>query len=392
MSVLSGKYLSDKLRKTCEGVKHRLWIASPYIGGWASVRRVLGKSWWNREIDVKLLTDETTSPNGDTLRRFAQKGLIYHLSGLHAKLYIIDETVLLTSANLTGTAFSCRYEVGILLTGRQAESAIKLFESWIAPAKASSFDFATLDRLSRQNRGHAGEDSAGQLPELSSLPPDPGDFGGSKWSSLFLDYESFRDFYRTLASEYAAVQRIWPKLPTNFEVDGFLDFLSRIAGVSKPYSKKEPRKLDQGQRRDAIRTLAKQFQRWAESNNEDGQWRTEHSKIVQDILSLKKIRHLNTAGIRQVLMGLNCMSNDPRRPAMFLKKNTTQAVKEAWTGLLYGTRPLPDRMSACADSLFQFKKSGIQELLGFYDPMTYPLRNKPVNAGLRFFGFDTPAE
>jgi len=356
------------------------------------VRRVLGREWWNRQIDIKLLTDESTNPNGDTLRRFAQKGLIYHLLGLHAKLYIVDDTVLLTSANLTGTAFSCRYEVGTVLTGPEAESSVKLFESWVSPKKASSFNFATLDHLSRRNRGEAGEDSAGQLPQLTTLPPGPGDFGGGKWSSLFLDYEGFRGFYGTLAAEYAAVQRIWPNVPTNFEVDGFLDYLSRVNGASKPYSEEDPRKLDQAQRRSEIRRLAKQFKRWAESNEEDGLWRFEHSQLVQDVLSRQKISSLDAPGIGKVLMGLNCMSNDPRRPSMFLKRNSAQTVREARTALLYSTKPLPDRMSDCAESLLQFKKSGIQELLGFHDPVAYPLRNKPVNAGLRFFGFDTPAE
>jgi hypothetical protein len=57
-------------------------------------------------------------------------------------------------------------------------------------------------------------------------------------------------------------------------------------------------------------------------------------------------------------------------------------------GLLYGTQPDTERMSLCASRLFGFKKSSVQELLGFFAPKDYPLRNATVNAGLRFFGFD----
>jgi hypothetical protein len=33
--------------------KNRLWIASPYIGSWDAVRRVLGKRWWELLPDIR---------------------------------------------------------------------------------------------------------------------------------------------------------------------------------------------------------------------------------------------------------------------------------------------------------------------------------------------------
>jgi hypothetical protein len=390
MNVHSGKHLSTELRKACDSVEHRLWIASPYIGAWKSVRRILGKSWWDKEVDVKLLSDEEANPNGDTLRRFAQRGLIYHLRGLHAKIYIIDNKVLLTSANLTRTAFSCRYESGIFLAGSEAQSAIDLYESWLQPNIARPFDSATLDNLSRRNRGEGGEDGAGPLPQLASLPPDPGDFGGHKLVNIFLEYRRFQTFYDTLAKEYTSVQRLWPSVPLYFEVDGFLAYLFHLDEVSKPYATKAPRNLNGAGRRKEIRTLAKRFKLWAEHKPENGQGRVMHSKLVQDVLSRSKIGSLDAPGIWRVIDGLNCM-NDARLPTMFVKRNTPSSIRKAWTNLLYGTGPLTERMSICAENLSHFKKSSIQELLGFYDPSTYPLRNKPVNAGLRFLGFDIPA-
>lgn len=372
-------------------MERRLWIASPYIGGWTSVRRILGKSWWNREIDVRLLTDESTSPNGVTLLRFAQCGLIYHLLGLHAKIYIIDDRVLLTSANLTGKAFTCRHEVGVFLAGTEAKSAIALFESWVLPGLGRDFDFATLHRLSMRNHRQADEDSMRNLPELWALPPDPGDFGDGMHSQRFIDYPRFLNFYAILAAEYVTVQRIWPMLPLNFEVDGFLEFLDHKLKVSTAYSTAAQRKLSQAERQREISRLAPQFKEWSESDLGDGQWRADHSAIVQELLSRDRIDKLTSSAIERVLIQLNCMSNDRRRPAMFLKRNTASVVRDAWTHLLYDSAPLPERMSRCAERLSYFKESGIQELLGFHDPMKYPLRTKPVNAGLRFFGFDIPA-
>jgi hypothetical protein len=182
-------------------------------------------------------------------------------------------------------------------------------------------------------------------------------------------------------------------MPIYFEVDGFLDFLFRHHRdrISKPFKDEPHRKLNETQRRNEIRTLAQKFKPWAEQNRTDGQWRLTHSKLIQDVLSRDRIKDLSPAGIRQVVEALNCM-NDARQRNRFLTNNSAKSVKQAWTNLLYGKQPLLERRSMCAESLFSFKRSSVQELLGFYDPRTYPIRNLPVNAGLRFFGFDISAD
>jgi len=47
-------------------------------------------------------------------------------------------------------------------------------------------------------------------------------------------------------------------------------------------------------------------------------------------------------------------------------------------------------MSECDGRLRHFGKSSIQELVAFYRPNKFPLRNTNANAGLRFFGYDVP--
>ena len=43
MDFLSGKNLADTLRNACDSAKRRFWVASPYIGGWSEVRRIIGR-------------------------------------------------------------------------------------------------------------------------------------------------------------------------------------------------------------------------------------------------------------------------------------------------------------------------------------------------------------
>jgi len=160
-------------------------------------------------VEVCLLTDETGSPNGETLKRFEQRGPIYHLTGLHAKLYIVDDFVLLTSANLTDTAFTKRHETGVILQGDDAHAAVDLFRAWCLLPSLRLFDWGTLGRLVHRNR-NAGEDGSEALPQLFQLPPDPGDFGSHELTNIFLDYERFLNSYKTLRDAYVSVQRIWP--------------------------------------------------------------------------------------------------------------------------------------------------------------------------------------
>ena len=83
--------------------------------------------------------------------------------------------------------------------------------------------------------------------------------------------------------------------------------------------------------------------------------------------------------------------NDHRVLNRFLHypQNTPSRIKKAWGVLLHHRKALPtDEMARCASSLYGFKKSSVQELLGWYWPNRFPLRNRNVNSGLRFLGYD----
>ena len=126
--IYTGQSLVDCLNDRMINAKQRIWIASPYVGSLKEVQQILGGKWMRSSIEFKLLTDVdagfvrkdtfdalTTSPNTE----------IRTLLSLHAKIYIIDDWCLITSANLTGTAFCRRYEVGTVLD--DIVEAVKLY-------------------------------------------------------------------------------------------------------------------------------------------------------------------------------------------------------------------------------------------------------------------------
>ena len=123
MKLLHGQQLVEELRKLSDSVSKRLWIAVPFIGSPTSIRKILGKKWYDTpSVSVKLLTDVTdlTCIDTETIQLFHDRDETKTLQGLHAKIYIIDDKCILTSANLTNTAFTKRHEIGILLEGVKA--------------------------------------------------------------------------------------------------------------------------------------------------------------------------------------------------------------------------------------------------------------------------------
>lgn len=394
MKLLMGAKLVNELRSLCDGVRKRLWIASPFIGSWTAVRKITGRKWVeNGDVMVRLLTDisDGKNLNPETFKCFRDRGEIKTIKGIHAKIYIIDDCAILTSANLTSTAFSKRYEVGIYLSNEEAQSLISLYNDWWANV-ANDIPSEWVPR--RTAKKEKEETSSENLEIIWELPSDPGD-PISKLTPRFRDYESFLRLYCNFAELYSEVQRLWPNTYLFFETDAFLNYLFHHA-KGKPtqrYRKVKPRNLNRNEKKKKIKKYGSLFKKWLLEGSEDVEtthWREEGSKIIKKLLSKDKIEKLNKEEIKQVVDRLNCMNSMPLAKSMFLnpKNNDIEAIRNAWKNLLCGSAPLQARMSECKNSLKYFGRSSIHELIGYFSPDKYPLRNTNSSAGLRFFGYD----
>ena len=107
----------DTLRDRCDNATRRIWIASPFIGSLKDIQKIIGGKWMRPSIDCRILTDvDAGFIRKDAFEEFSKYQVeIRTLLSLHAKIYIVDDWCLVTSANLTGTAFLCRYEMGVTL-------------------------------------------------------------------------------------------------------------------------------------------------------------------------------------------------------------------------------------------------------------------------------------
>jgi hypothetical protein len=394
MHVEIGHALSTKLRLLADKAAERLWVAVPYVGGWNAVRCVLGSRWLEcDEVRFRLLTDTTNEGwlDRQSVEQMNSHGKIKHLRGLHAKIYIVDDHALVTSANLTERAFARRHEMGVFLSAAESKSVIKTFQDWWD--KAVFPPDGWLKTLSKESHPQDGEEpGVNKLNKLYSLPPAPPD--GQSISSPFRDYKRFMTSYSELADSYIAVgARLFPKAPLHIEVDMFLNYLFHEDGEpSKKFStSSSPRNLTKTQKQLELTKQTRRFKKWAAKRGNAAlseiKKRTNNSSEIRKLLAKDHVNGIGWPDVRKVAKILHCMRRNRTR---FLnsKNNSLARIKNEWEYLLHEPNaPMEVRMTRCFQRLLHFGPSAVQELPGWYDPKKYPIRNANSNAGLRFLGY-----
>jgi hypothetical protein len=396
MKLLYGEQLVKELRKLSDNVKKRLWIAVPYIGSPTAIRRILGKQWFdNPSVSVKLLTDTSDLACIDTeaVRHFYDRGEVKTLTGLHAKIYIIDDNCLISSANLTNTAFSRRHEIGILCNSSEAKQVLEIFIIWWK--KSENVKPNELNKIFSKKRNSKEEQTGSSLPILFSLPEDPGSFV-KNLAKRFLNYDRLVADYEDFAKKYSSIQRIWKNKPLYFEIDGLFNYLYHEAPrtPSKIYQEKKPRKLSQVEQMKEIRKWAKNYKEWNETEKEgdDIEWRMSSSKTLKKLLAPNRIMHLSRIELDEVFRCLNSLNSYPINRTKILnpENNSLRDIREGLNQLVNSDAPLAARMDFC-NGLKNLGSSSMNEIIGFMNPTKYPLINKNSNCGLRFFGYQIRA-
>ncbi len=237
-------------------------------------------------------------------------------------------------------------------------------------------------------------DGAGltSLWDLPSRPPAE-QFAGSKETERTSNYRQFLKNYREISSIYECVQRVWLKAPLFLEVDAFLNYLFHEAD-DRPsfafYGDVPKNKMDADGRLDEITRRAPHFARWCAEHPEEQSDRIDRLVTVQALLQKERINELTWEGARSVADRLHAMGARQLNKYKFLNpsNNSIDAVRLAWSELLFGRDAEDQRIKSCDARLRFFGTSSIQELLGCFYPEKYPLRNSNSDSGLKFFGFD----
>ena len=376
-TILSGQSLVDTLREHCDQATKRIWIASPYIGSFKDVQKIIGGNWMRSHIDFRVLTDvESGFIRHDTYTGFiaSPNTEIRSLFNLHAKIYLIDDWCLLTSANLTGMAFSARHEVGQVVSA--PEQVVKLFDQWWKKAQAVSSLPPSPSKTVTDKEDSTKYKVLYKLPKYTSGASD----------QFLKKCDQFKEF----ASLYESVtgrnqQMVDDGFTLYEEVDYFFNFLyhNHPDKPSKEYTK-EVRSLTSREVKQEIRRYFKIMS----YESEKEQWRLNRRNRIRELLPFKTDSSPRKEKIKEVLECLHCLHSRPLNKTKILSENDPRSIARAWNRLIQAPSINSQLIEEVIGEIKYFGISSASELIAWYYPEKYPMINLNSESGMRFFGFD----
>ena len=373
--ILSGQHLINALREHCDQAKERIWIASPYIGNFKDVQKIIGGNWMRSHIDFRVLTDvESGFIRHDTYTGFiaSPNTEIRSLFNLHAKIYLIDDWCLLTSANLTGMAFSARHEVGQVVSG--IEQVVTLFDQWWKKAEIVSSLPPSPSKTITNKEDSTKYKVLYKLPKYTSGASD----------QFLKECDQFKEF----ASLYESVtgrnqQMVDDGFTLYEEVDYFFNFLyhNHPDKPSKEYTK-EVRSLNS--REEEIRHY---FELMSYESKKE-RWRLDRRNRIRELLPFKAGSSPRKEKIEEVLDCLHCLHSYPINKTKILSENDPRSIARAWNKLINAPFINAQLLEEVIGEIKNFGMSSACELIAWYYPKKYPMINRNSESGMRFFGFD----
>ncbi len=375
--IYTGQSLVDCLNEKMAHAKQRIWIASPYVGSLKEVQQILGGKWMRSSIEFKLLSDVdagfirkdtfdalTTSPNTE----------IRTLLSLHAKIYIIDDWCLITSANLTGTAFCRRYEVGTVLD--DIVEAVKLFNEWWKLGSAVTAISTKASKAILDYQDGKQFNKKCKLPQYKTISSDKFLQKCDKFVAFALLYEKVTGRNQQMVKDGFSLYQ---------EVDYFFNYLyHEDSRPSNGYKNKKARSLDDKTKEREIQKYFRQIP--YQPHSED--WRLERTEYIQKVLDAKHISKLTMTEVKGVFSRLHCLCSYPINRTKIPNNNSISDIRNAWIELLKSDDVDGVLINKTKDSIKFFGESSICELLAWYYPDKYPMMNLNSESGMRFFGID----
>ncbi len=377
-TILSGQNLVNALREHCDQAKKRIWIASPYIGNFKDVQKIIGGNWMRSHVDFRVLTDvESGFIRRDTYAQFKESPNteIRSLLSLHAKIYLIDDWCLLTSANLTGMAFSARHEVGQVVSG--IEQVVTLFDQWWKKAQAVSSLPPSPSKTITNKEDSTKYKVLYKLPKYTSGASD----------QFLKKCDQFKEF----ASLYESVtgrnqQMVREGFSLYEELDYFFNFLYHDHPDKPSKGCNKNRSLtSRGVKQEILRYFELMSMSYAPGS---GLWRLDRRNRIRELLPFKAGDSPRKEKIEEVLVCLHCLHSRPLNKTKILSENDPRSIARAWNRLIQAPSINSQLIEEVIGEIKYFGISSASELIAWYYPEKYPMINLNSESGMRFFGFN----
>ena len=380
--ILSGQHLVNALREHCDQAKERIWIASPYIGNFKDVQKIIGGNWMRSHVDFRVLTDvESGFIRHDTYTGFiaSPRTEIRSLFNLHAKIYLIDDWCLLTSANLTGMAFSARHEVGQVVSS--LEQVVTLFDQWWKKAQAVSSLPPSPSKTLTNREDSIKYKAHYKLPKYTSG-------AGDQFLKKCDQFKEFAALYESVTGRNQ--QMVQEGFSLYEEVDYFFNYLyhDHPDEPSKEYTK-EVRSLSRKQveSKQVEKEILHYFELMSMSYAPgSGQWRLDRRNRIRKILPFE-IQSPKKKEIREVLDCLHCLHSYGWNKPKILAENDPRSIARAWNRLIQAPSINSQLIKEVIGKIKYFGMSSACELIAWYYPEKYPMINLNSESGMRFFGY-----
>lgn len=376
--ILYEQKLIDTLRNRCDKAKKRIWIASPYIGHLKDIRKIIGGRWMLPSVDCRILTDaEAGFIRKDTFDEFTNYQVeIRSLYSLHAKIYIVDDWCLVTSANLTDSAFFCRFEMGVALDDVKDVEA--RFLNWWGkgdpvsqpPKKANRIlvDYQDGKQFPRKYKASAYKSGA-----------------QDKYDAACEKYNDFAQLYKKLTGRNPKMVKAGFTLLQ--EVDYFFNYLYHDHPQIPSNGQTIPRSLSAIQRDKDILRYFKDMCLWYDNNPQE--WRLDRTTKIRYLLAPNHIDRLTWVDVKEVIKCFHCLDSYPINKTKFSNpaNNNLRDIRDNWKKLLHTGPVTQQKVNEVIKALKNFGPSSANELVGWYYPNKYPIMNTNSNCGMRFFGY-----
>jgi len=302
---------------------------------------------------------------------------IRSLFNLHAKIYLIDDWCLLTSANLTGMAFSARHEVGQVVSA--PEQVVKLFDQWWRKAQAVSSVPKSPSKTITDKEDSNKYKVLYKLPKYTSGASD----------QFLKKCDQFKEF----ASLYESVtgrnqQMVDDGFTLYEEVDYFFYYLySNYPDKPSKEYKERKRSLTSGEVKQE--KILRYFELMSMSYApEEEHWRLDRRKRIRKILPFKAGSSPRKEEIEKVLDCLHCLHSYGWNKPNILAENDPRTIAKAWNRLIQAPSINSQLIEEVIGEIKYFGRSSACELIAWYYPEKYPMINRNSESGMRFFGFD----
>ncbi len=368
----------DTLRKKCDNAQKRIWIASPFIGGLKDIQKIIGGKWRRPSVDCRILTDiDAGFIRKDAFDEFVKCQVqVRSLLSLHAKIYIVDDWCLVTSANLTGTAFLCRYEMGITLDDVKDVEA--RFLKWWGQGNPVS-------QLPKKSNQALVDYQDGKQFSRKFKAPAYKTGEQDKYDAACEKYNDFAQLYKKLTNRNPKMVKDGFTLLQ--EVDYFFNYLYHDHPSTPSHGQKAPRPVSDARRDKDILRYFKDMCDWYDKDPQ--KWRLERTVTIQTALSPSHIDHLTRNDVKDVAMCLHCLYSYAINRTKFLNpaNNDLKDIRDCWKELLHTGPITQQKIDNVTTTLRNFGPSSVRELIGWFFPNRYPLMNTNSDCGMRFFGY-----